>query len=457
MEHNKVELQSLLRTDQITTNESILEHHGRDESYHNPHLPDVVTFPESTEDVIRIVEYATKYKIPIIPFGVGTSLEGQIIPIYGGICIDMSRMNKILEIRRDDFLVRVQPGVTKDQLNTFLSKYGLFFSVDPGANATIGGMAATNASGTTTVRYGVMRDQVRSMTVVLSEGKVIRTGSLAIKSSSGYDLTGLFVGSEGTLGIFTELWLSVHGLPEAYIAAQAIFPTVHECVKASTAIIGTEIPVARIELVDERVMDAINHYLGMHYTLSPTLFLEFQGNKSILEESVQVVKDIMFEEGALEVKFVHDERERRQLWHARHIAALAFKAMDKGSEQMATDVCVPISQLAEAVREAREIIDASGVHGGIVGHVGDGNYHAILTLDPKNKKELEKVNLINEKLVEFALARGGTCTGEHGVGLGKRKYQEREHGEALVVMQAIKAVLDPNDVMNPGKVIDPPL
>ncbi len=454
---NVDDFRALLRFDQFSTNETILNHHSRDESYHTPHQPDVVVFPESTEDVRRIVKYASEYKIPIVPFGIGSSLEGHVIPVHGGISIDMSRMNSIIEVRPDDFLIKVQPGVTKNQLNETLAKYGLFFTVDPGANATIGGMAATNASGTTTVRYGVMRDQIRSMTVVLPGGRVIETGSLAAKSASGYDLTGLFVGSEGTLGVFTELVLRVHGLPEAYIAARATFSTVHACVQASTAIVGAGIPVTRIELADEHIIEAINRYSEMNYPLSPTLFIEFQGNRGALEESVELAQDIMQDEGVIDFLFVRDEGDRRQLWEARHVAALAFRAMDKGKEQMATDVCVPISELANAVSQARETIDAAGVHGGIVGHVGDGNYHAILTLNPNDKEELERVNHVNEQIVEFALTHNGTCTGEHGVGLGKRKYQERQHGAALEVMQLIKAALDPDDIMNPGKLIDPPL
>jgi D-lactate dehydrogenase (cytochrome) len=454
---NLKELESFLQSDQISTNETMLDHHSRDESYHTPSRPDVVVFPETTEDVRRIVEYASKYKISVVPYGVGSGLEGHVIPIRGGISIDTSRMNKILEVRADDFLVRVQPGVTKNQLNEFLAQYGLFFTVDPGADATVGGMAATNASGTTTVRYGVMRDSIRSMTVVLANGKVIETGTLAAKSSSGYDLTGLFVGSEGTLGVFTELVLRVHGLPEAYIAARATFPSVHACVKASTAIVGAGVPVTRIELADEHIIDAINHFSGTDFPLSPTLFIEFQGNRAALEESVELAEDIMKDEGVMQVLFVRDEGDRRKLWEGRHVAAIAFRAMDKGKEQMITDVCVPISELADAVREAREIIDEAGVHGGIVGHVGDGNYHAFLTLNPNDEEELEKVNKVNEKLVEFALMHKGTCTGEHGVGLGKRKYQARQHGRALEVMQLIKAALDPDDIMNPGKLIDPPL
>ncbi len=438
-------------------NKTILDHHSRDESYHTPARPDVVIFPESTDEVRRVVEYASNHKIPVVPFGVGSGLEGHVIPIHGGISMDMSHMNQILEIRPDDFLVRVQPGVTKNQLNEALAKHGLFFTVDPGANATIGGMAATNASGTTTVRYGAMRDQIRTITVVLPGGKVIDTGTLASKSASGYDLTGLFVGSEGTLGVFTELVLCVKGLPEAYIAARATFPTIHSCVKASTTIVGAGVPITRIELVDEQMIKAINRYSKTFYPVLPTLFLEFQGNRGALEEAVKLTQEIMVDEGVEDVQFVRDERDRRILWEARHVAALAFRAMDPGKEQMATDVCVPISELARAVSEAREIIDAAGVNGGIVGHVGDGNYHAVLTLDPNNEEELARVNLVNEKLVDFALSHGGTCTGEHGVGLGKRKYQVRQHGPALEIMQLIKAAIDPDDIMNPGKLIDPPL
>jgi D-lactate dehydrogenase (cytochrome) len=447
------ELRKLLRDDQISYNKTILEHHSRDESYHTPQLPQVVVFPETVEDVQAVLGHANAHQIPVTPFAVGSSLEGQVIPVRGGISLDMTRMNKILEVRPRDFLVRVQPGVTKEQLNTELARHGLFFSVDPGADATIGGMAATNASGTTTVRYGVMRDQIRSIQVVLPSGQVIDTGSMAAKSASGLNLTGLFVGSEGTLGVFTEFWLKVYGLPETAVAARATFASVEACVKASTAVMGAGIPVTRLELVDDHTIAAVNQYRQTDYPVVPTLFLEFQGNSGSVQQDVELTRELMMDEGCESFAFEQDERARRQLWEARHIAALAVRASVPGKEQMVTDVCVPLSYLPEAVQMARETIDHHGITGALVGHVGDGNYHAILLVDPTDANELAKAYEINEKLVQFALSVGGTCTGEHGVGIGKRKYQAMEHGEAMEVMRSIKQVLDPQNVMNPGKLI----
>lgn len=448
------DLRSLLTIEQVSQNETVVNHHSRDESYHTPHNPDVVVYPHATEDVVKVMTYAKTHNIPVIPFAIGSSLEGQVIPVRGGISLDMTEMNKILEVRADDFLVCVQPGVTKDQLNAELARYGLFFSVDPGANASIGGMTATNASGTTTVRYGVMRDQIRSIEVVLPDATVIQTGTLAAKSASGLNLTGLFVGSEGTLGVFTEIWLKVYGIQESTIAVRATFESVEQCVKASTMIMGAGIPVTRIELVDEAIMDAINRYKSVEYPVSPTLFLEFQGTQKSIEYDVELAITLMRDEGLSSVETVKDEASRRKLWDSRHVAALAFRASVKGKEQMATDVCVPLSKLPAAVVDATNAIKEHQVHGGIVGHVGDGNYHAILLVDPHNPDEMERVSMVNEQLVRFSLACGGTCTGEHGVGLGKKKYQLLEHGSSLALMQAIKHLIDPTSIMNPGKLID---
>ncbi|PWI57024.1 FAD-binding oxidoreductase [Sulfoacidibacillus thermotolerans] len=448
------DLRELLTPEQVSVNETVLEHHSRDESYHTPQKPDVVVFPHSTEDVVKVITYANQHEIPVVPYAIGSSLEGQVIPIHGGISLDMSQMDKILEIRPDDFLVHVQPGVTKDQLNAELARYGLFFSVDPGANASVGGMAATNASGTTTVRYGVMRDQVRALKVVLPDASVITTGSLAAKSASGLNLNGLFVGSEGTLGVFTELWLKVYGLPEAAVAVRATFSTIEQCVKASTAIMGAGIPVTRIELADALIVAAINRYKGVDYPVAPTLFLEFQGAKKSINYDVELAVSIMQDEGMSHVEIVKDEASRRRLWDSRHVAALAFRASVPGKEQMATDICVPLSKLPEAVLDATKTIEEYHVHGAVVGHVGDGNYHTVLLVDPNDEDEMQRVAAVNAHLVQFSLQCGGTCTGEHGVGLGKKKYQALEHGESLRLMKAIKHLLDPKDLMNPGKLVD---
>lgn len=447
------DLQTLLRIDQVTVNDTMRDHHSRDESYHTPVLPDVVVFAETTQDVVSVMRYAQAHGIPVTPFAVGSSLEGHTIPVQGGISLDVMRMNKILELRADDFLVRVQPGVTKEQLNEALGRHGLFFSVDPGADASMGGMAATNASGTTTVRYGVMRDQVRALEVVLADGTLMHTGSLAAKSSSGYHLTGLLVGSEGTLGVFTELWLRVYGLPEKVLAARAIFPDVEACVRASTAIMGVGVPVARMELTDPYILRGVNRFKGTAYPEVPTLFFEFHGSSGALMQDVETARDLAQEEGCVAFDFVESEEERRRMWDARHVAATAFTAQFPGKRHLATDVCVPLSKLPEAVALARALIDSSSIDGGIVGHVGDGNFHAVLAVNPDDAQEVAAAYQIHERMVEQALSLGGTCTGEHGVGLGKRKFQQAEHADSLMLMRQIKQLFDPKGILNPGKLI----
>lgn len=447
------DLRAFLRPDQVTVNETERAHHAQDESYHTPVLPDVVVFAESSEDVVAVMRFAHDRRIPVTAFAVGSSLEGHTIPVRAGISLDLMRMNRVLEIRPDDFLVRVQPGVTKDQLNEALRRHGLFFSVDPGANASVGGMAATNASGTTTVRYGVMRDQVRALEVVLSDGRVLHTGSLAAKSSSGYHLTGLFVGSEGTLGIFTELWLRVFGLPEKVVAARAAFADVAACVRASTAIMGSGVAVARMELCDPQILRGVNRFKGTDYPEVPTLFFEFHGTKAGLAQEIEPVREICLGEGCAVFEFVESEEARRRLWDARHVAATAFTAQYPGKRHLATDVCVPLSKLADAVENARLLIDQSDVPGGIVGHVGDGNFHAVLVVNPDEATEVAAAYRIHEQLVEHALAVGGTCTGEHGVGLGKRRFQIIEHQDSLSLMRDIKHLLDPLQILNPGKLV----
>ncbi|MER1987041.1 MAG: FAD-linked oxidase C-terminal domain-containing protein [Solibacillus sp.] len=444
-------LQTILQPDQISTNVTVRELHGRDESYHAPALPDVVVFPRSTEDVSAILKIANDARIPVIPFGVGSSLEGHVIPTEGGMTMDFSEMNQILDIQADDLLVRVQPGVTREQLNKALKKHGLFFSVDPGANATLGGMAATNASGTTAVKYGVMRDQVRDLEIVLANGDVIHTGSQASKSSSGLHLTGLFVGSEGTLGCITELTLRVYGIPEFEVAGRAVFTSIEDAVQAVVAIKQAGIDIGRVELVDEASIKQVNHFNSTEYTQQPTLFLEFQGNEAGLEQDINFATELLQDFGCTELKFEKDTAARHKLWEVRHGMAYAYIHSYPSKKLMSTDVCVPISKLADAINYARIEMDATDLIGGIVGHVGDGNFHALLMIDMKVADEVATAMKFNEKLVKFAIASGGTCTGEHGVGIGKRKYQEAEHGQALAVMKAIKATLDPHNIMNPNK------
>ncbi len=446
-------LKAFLREEQVTTNQTILELHSKDESYHTPSLPDIVVFPMTADEVSGIMKLAQQYQVPVVPFGVGSSLEGHAIPYEHGITVDFTLMNKVLEVREDDFLVKVQPGVTRSQLNKELKKYGLFFPVDPGADATLGGMAATNASGTTSVKYGVMRDQVLDLEVVLADGEMIHTGSMAAKSSSGYHLNGLFVGSEGTLGCFTELTLKVYGIPEFTMAGRAIFKTVDDAVGAVVGILQAGIPIARVELVDEESIHQVNLFSETSYKVQPTLFLEFHGNEAGLQQDVNFMKDIVADFNCDGIEFETDNAARNQLWEARHNLAYAFVHGNPGKKLMVTDVCVPISELAGAVNHARQGLRTLGLTGGLTGHVGDGNFHALLMLDLNNQEEIKKAEQFNELIVMYALERGGTCTGEHGVGIGKQKYQEKEHGKALLVMEKIKAVLDPNCILNPNKIV----
>lgn len=447
------QLHTFLATDQLSTNETVRENHGRDESYHEMALPDIVVFPRTTDEVAQIMRVAHTYEIAVIPFGVGSSLEGHIIPVTHTLTIDFSQMNQILEVRPEDLLVRVQPGVTRTQLNKELKKHGLFFSVDPGADATLGGMAATNASGTTAVRYGVMRDQVRDLEVVLADGRIMHTGNLAAKSSSGYHLNGLFVGSEGTLGCFTELTLKVYGIPEYEMAVRAVFPTVRQAIEAATMVLQAGVPIARIELVDEQSMQQVNAYSGTDYLIKPTLFLEFHGNEAGLKQDVEFTTEMMKDNDCLEVFFETDNKARHELWEARHNLAYAYIHGYPGKKMMTTDVVVPIGSLADAIEFARQLIDEVGMIGGVLGHVGDGNFHSLVMIDVNNPDDVARAKAYNARLVEFGLEYGGTCTGEHGVGIGKMIYQSREHGEALNVMRAIKQTLDPKNILNPHKLI----
>lgn len=446
-------LLTFLTPEQVSDNDTIRVQHGKDESYHEPALPDLVVYPRKTEEVSEILKIANTYKVPVIPFGRGSSLEGHIIPYDGGITIDFNEMNAILEIQPENLLVRVQPGVTRLQLNQALKKHGLFFSVDPGADATLGGMAATNASGTTAVRYGVMRDQVRNLEVVLANGDIIHTGSSAAKSSSGLHLNGLFVGSEGILGCITELTLQVYGIPEHEVAGRAVFSSTDVAVQAVTAIKQAGIPIARVEFVDPASIRAVNLYSETDYPEQPTLFVEFHGNEAGLQQDIQFATELLQDFGCQLVQFEKDTAARNQLWNARHNLAYAFIHANPGKKLMSTDVCVPINELAGAIEFASQELEAMDLTGGITGHVGDGNFHAVLLFDLQNVEEVTRAKAYNKKIVEYALSIGGTCTGEHGVGVGKMEYQQHEHGNALAVMRAIKQALDPNGILNPNKLI----
>ncbi|WP_042454402.1 FAD-binding oxidoreductase [Neobacillus dielmonensis] len=440
--------------ERVTVNETILEQHSKGMAYHEPVLPDVVVFPVSKQEVSQVLKYASHHKIPIVPFGAGSSLEGQIIPVNGGISLDFTLMNQILSVRPDDFIAVVQPGVTRNQLNQALKQYGLFFPIDPGADATIGGMAATNASGTNSVKYGVMRNQVLGLELVLTDGSTIRTGGFSFKSSAGYNLTGLFVGSEGTLGVFTEIILKLQGIPESITDVKVTFSSIEDAGKAATMLLKVGLPIGKIELVDEKTIMAVNDYKRTSFRVEPTLFLEFSGSRPDVEYSVQLAEDIVKEEGCISFEFETDSLKRAQLWEARHQAALAIIAANPGKGHMVTDVCVPLSSLVEALKYTRQVVDQYHIDAVVFGHVGDGNYHAVFSVDTANIEEMERVEEVHKQIVQFALAKGGTCTGEHGIGIGKKPFLREEHGDYIALMQGIKSLVDPNYILNPGKVME---
>jgi D-lactate dehydrogenase (cytochrome) len=418
-------------------------------------LPDAVVFPTSTAEVQAIVAACAADGCPMTAFGAGSSLEGHVIPLQHGVTIDLSRMNRVLRLSVEDLDVTVEAGMTRKQLDKHLQSTGLWFPLDPGADATIGGMAATRASGTTAVRYGTMRDAVLGLTVVTADGKAIRTGTRARKSSAGYDLTRLFVGAEGTLGIITELTLRLHGRPEAIASATCWFDSIDDAVNAVITIVQLGIPVARIELLDETMMEAVNRHSKMSRPAAPTLFFEFHGlSDASVEEHARATGDIIAEHGAHDYARATTPEDRAKLWQARHDAYYAALALRPGSRSWTTDVCVPISRLAECIHETKADLADSPLLGPLVGHVGDGNFHLLLPVDPDSPSDMAAAERLVDRLVARSLALGGTCTGEHGVGMGKIKFLEAEHGrEALDVMRAIKAALDPKNLMNPGKVL----
>ena len=439
--------------DRLSTSAAVREQHGRDESYHPAAAPDAVAFARSTEEVAGIVRTCAAHKLPVIAFGTGTSLEGHVAALRGGVCIDVSCMDRILEVNAEDLDCRVQAGVRRKQLNEYLRDTGLFFPIDPGADASLGGMTATRASGTNAVRYGTMRENVLGLTVVLADGRVIRTGGRARKSSAGYDLTRLFIGSEGTLGVITEIQLRLYGIPEAVSSAVCSFQTLKGAVDTVITTIQMGIPVARIELLDEVQMDAINRYSDLNYPAQPTLFFEFHGSDSGVKEQTGRVGEIASEFGGGDFQWATRTEDRNKLWQARHDAYYAAMALRPGCKGWATDVCVPISRLAECILETRKDIDESGIITPIVGHVGDGNFHLVFLVDTENEEEMKKATAVNDRMVMRALELGGTCTGEHGIGYGKIEFLRHEHGEAVSVMRQIKRALDPDELMNPGKIL----
>ncbi|WP_417269542.1 FAD-binding oxidoreductase [Celeribacter sp.] len=437
----------------VTRSKSDLEVHGRSETWFAPTPPDAVAYPETTEEVSEMMKICHKHDIPVTAWGAGTSLEGQTLAIHGGLVVDFSRMNRVLRINDADMDCRVQPGVTREQLNTELRTTGLMFPVDPGANASIGGMTMTRASGTTAVRYGTMRDNVIGLTVVLADGTIIETGSRARKSSAGYDLTGLFVGSEGTLGLITEVSLRLHGQPEAISAAVCAFDDMDAAVNAVIATIQYGLPMARIEFLDTASVQAVNAYSGVNFPLRPHLFVEFHGSDVGVADQVETFGEIVRDFGGSDFDWASKAEDRNALWTMRHNAYYACLALKPGCKAVVTDICVPISKLAQAVEQTAADIAASPLDGPILGHVGDGNFHAILLIEDGNEAELAEAKRLAGRMADRALALGGTITGEHGIGMGKKGLMRAEHGEAWTVMGAIKAAMDPHNLMNPGKLV----
>ncbi len=439
----------------LSRSKSDLEVHGRSETHFPLSPPDAVAYPENTDDVLQIMKVCAANRTPVVGWGTGTSLEGQSQATQGGVSVDFTRMDKVLEINAQDLTARVQPGVTREALNEELRATGLFFPVDPGANASLGGMASTRASGTTAVRYGTMRDNVLGLEVVTPSGEVIRTGTGARKSSAGYDLTALFVGSEGTLGLITELTLRLHGIPEATATAICAFNSVEDAVTCVIDTIQMGVPMARIELVDVESVKAVNAHNGLTMREAPHLLLEFHGSDDGVKEQAALFGAIAEEHGGSDFDWATRAEDRTALWKMRHHAYWSILAARPGCKAVVTDVCVPISKLAEAIETCRDDLKRADIDGPILGHVGDGNFHAILMFDPDDPGEKQRVLDASERLVELALSLGGTVTGEHGIGIGKLGYMTREHGAGWAMMGAIKSVFDPDNIMNPGKLVPP--
>ncbi|CEJ96184.1 D-Lactate dehydrogenase, cytochrome c-dependent (EC 1.1.2.4) [Caballeronia glathei] len=439
--------------ERVSTSDAVREHHGRDESAFDPQLPDAVVFAQSTEDVQTVVKLCAQHDVPIIPYGNGSSLEGHLLAVQGGVSIDLSGMNRVLAINAEDLTVTVEPGISRKQLNEALRDTGLFFPIDPGADASIGGMSATRASGTNAVRYGTMRENVLALAVVLADGRVIRTGTRARKSSAGYDLTRLFVGSEGTLGVITEITVRLYPQPEAVSAAVCAFPSMGDAVRAVIETIQMGVPVARVEFLDSLAVRAINRHSNLTFRESPMLFFEFHGSEAGVAEQAGIVQEIVAQNSGADFEWATRPEDRSRLWNARHAAYFAMLQLKPGCRAVTTDVCVPISRLAECVVETEQDLKASTLPCPIVGHVGDGNFHVAMLLDPSKPEEFEEAERINHRIVQRALRMNGTCTGEHGVGMHKIGFMVEEHGEdAIGVMRSIKQALDPKNLMNPGKI-----
>ena len=454
-DYNKEDALNALKKEfgqQFSNSKSVREQHTDTTTIHKSKLPDGVVFAENEDDVKRTIEICNKYKCPIIPFGVGSSLEGHVNALYGGVSIDLNNMNKILNVSPEDSFAIVQPGVTREQLNTYLRDTGLFFPIDPGANASLGGMSATNASGTNAVRYGTMKDNVISLKVVMPNGEIVKTANKAKKSAAGYDLTRLIVGSEGTLGIITEITLKLYGIPEVIAGGRVTFPSIKDATEAVIMVIQSGIPVARIELLDEEQVKACNAYSKLDLPEEPLLLLEFHGSEASVKEQSELFSEIATDFGGNNFEWTSNNEQRNKLWKARHDAYYATKSSKPGSEYIATDVCVPISRLSECILETQKDLKKYSLYGHIVGHVGDGNFHVQLMVNPKDKKEINVLNTFLDRLSSRAINMDGTCTGEHGIGQGKKQYLIDELGSSVNFMKRIKSTLDPNNIMNPGKV-----
>jgi D-lactate dehydrogenase (cytochrome) len=440
--------------DRLVTKASVCEQYGRDESYHPSMPPHAVIQPANKSEIQSIVAICSRHQTPIVPYGAGTSLEGNIAALQGGICIDSARMNAIISVNHGDFDAVVEPGVTRRQLNRHLKDSGLFFPIDPGADASIGGMAATRASGTNAVRYGSMRENVVNIEAVLADGSIIQTARRSRKSAAGYDLTRLMVGSEGTLGIFTSLTVKLYPIPEAISAAVCTFDTMEGAVNTVIEMIQYGIPVARVELLDGLTLKAINMYSNTSYSEAPTLFFEFHGSQNSVEEQAQVTQEIANQNQGSQFNWTGNTEERSKMWRARHDVAWACKLLRPDGQIWSTDVCVPISRLAECINETRKDVEAANILAPIVGHVGDGNFHLLLLVDHNDKDEVDAAKALHHKMVMRTLDMDGTCTGEHGIGYGKIEFLKLEHGEAVQPMRMIKQALDPKNIFNPGKIFE---
>ena len=439
--------------DRWSVSRSDIENHGRSESYFPIYAPDAVVYPITTKDVVFLVNICQNAKIPLIGYGIGTSLEGHTAAIKGGISVDFSKMCKVLDIDPYNMSATLEPGVTRQQLNTELRHSGLFFSVDPGANATLGGMASTRASGTTTIRYGTMRENIQSLEIVLANGECISTNTKAKKSAAGYDLTSLFIGAEGTLGLITKVTVKLHPIPELITSGVVAFDTISDAVGAVQAITFTGAPVARLEFLDEKSVEAFNAYSQLDLPLKPHLLFELHSSEKSTVGDIENFKSTCSEHGGIQFKWSSKEEERKELWALRHKGYYAILASAPGKRAIVTDICVPQTELGRAVLETQKDISRSGISGPILGHVGDGNFHAILLVDPKNPKEMKAAKSVANKMANLAISLGGTCTGEHGIGIGKLDFMQAQLGHAWNVMGSIKEALDPSNIMNPGKVI----